>query len=364
MEKLFLQSARPAILLGASGVVVTCLVGLVAPATTVRAWLLADLFFLGLSLGALLILMIHNLTGGAWGEPLLRPLFAMAGALPVALVAMALPMLARSTIMRWADDPTLSARAVSKLAYLDPGLVALRTLACFAVWVAVVWSLSVWQSARAISRPAASTSILGLIGLTVTTLFFATDWMVSLDPDFYSTIYGVLEQSGQLVGAFALALLIAIAADSDAGRRALPSGDIGNLFLGFVLLWVYLVFMQWLIVWSGNLSDEIGWYLHRGTGVWLFLLLALVLLHGVIPVAALLSGRVKASPSAMAAVAAAVLLGHFLDVAWRLGPDLGNGDLLQAVATLATLLAVGGFWTAGCAWLLVNRNVTREAANA
>ena len=356
-----------AVLTSCAGLILFAIVLAIQPPQAVRSWLLAALFFLGLSLGGLLAAMIHDLTGGRWGEALRPSFLALAGALPWPLLAMALPLIRSRDVLVWTTihASLLPDSARAKQVYFDATFLTARTLVIFAIWLVIAWGV--------LTRPAGSAqarrwSVVGLILVMVTAMIFVTDWMLGPEPDFYSTVYPVLELSGQIVGAFSFAIVILVLLDGLNARAAvardvLLSEDIANLFFGFILLWVYLAFMQWLIVWSGNLPEEIGWYLRRSAGPWLALLVALIALHFVIPFAALLSRRVKRSPEALAAVAAVVLVGHLVDVIWRSGPPLVT-DAMAAGMSCAAFLGVGGCAFALFAWRLEGSIVTVRSSCA
>jgi hypothetical protein len=358
----------PGLLAGGAGLVCFTAAILLAPPVAVRSWLVATLFFLGLSLGALIVVMIHNLTGGRWGEVIRPQLLAMVSALPWTLLAMAVPLARPADILGWTTSgaAALPPAVRAKLAYFDPFFLSARTVIALVLWVVIALAVAS-RSER--SSGARTWSIAGLIVVMVTTLFFTTDWMLAPEPEFYSTIYAVLETSGEVVGAYALAIIVlfllgGLDRQPAVDRDTLISEDVANLFFGFILLWAYLAFMQWLIVWSGDLTDEIGWYLRRGSGVWLVLLIALVILHFAVPFAAFLSRRIKRSPMALALVAAIVLGGHLLDVIWRLAPPMVSG-LAGAGIAIASFAAIGGVWLAGVAWELAGRpSATRWRGNA
>jgi hypothetical protein len=318
----------------------------------VPAWLTATVFFLGLSLGALYVMAIHDLSDGRWGEALRPALSAVAAAVPVGAIAMIIPLAGWRAVLPWTEMPAaaLPEAARSKLAYFDPTFLTLRTVACLAVWLALTW----WMLRPVPAERRTQRAVITLVLLTVTMLPFATDWMIAPDPQFYSTIYPVLESSGEIAGAFALAYLIAwrtdgFRNDAEPEHGVLLSEDVANLLFGFVLLWLYMSFMQWLIVWSGDLPDEIGWYLARGGGAWVALVVVMVALHFVLPTAALLSGSVKRVPRSVAIVALLVLIGHLLDVIWRLAPSHGGG-FIAAAFTVVSLVIVGGVWTVAACW--------------
>jgi len=321
-----------------------------APAATIGSWLAADLAVLGLSLGALLVLMIHDLSVGRWGEALRPPLLAMAIALPFPLIWLLAPIFGVERVLPWifANPESLADEVRKKLVYLDPAFLIGRTIVIAAIWLAILWVVALRPDNRAASRK--TWSVVGLVVYAVTMTFFATDWMVALDQKFYSTIYPMLEAGGELAGAFAAGVLglYLLAPDSlraETADKVRLSEDLANLLFGFVLLWVYLAFMQWLIVWSGDLPEEIGWYLTRSSGPWPFVLWAIILLHGVVPTAGFLSRRLKRSPRGLALLALSVLAGHLLDVVWRIQPAFPTG-VLSLVITIAAFVALGGLWLA------------------
>jgi hypothetical protein len=332
---------------GGGGLAVSLLGFVFVPATAVRSWLGPALFFIGLSLGALLLLLILNIVSGRWGRAVRAPLERMAGLTPVFVIALLPPLIGMGWIFAWLADPQrLGDKVEAKLAYLDAGFLLLRTVASGAAWLAVLW---------AFAGPGARLrrySPVGLVIYAVTLTFFATDWMRALDPTFYSTIYGMLEAGGELAGAFAAAVLaLYLSGYLDRREESAPgilvAEDLANLLFGFILLWVYLAFMQWLIVWSGNLPDEIAWYLERSRGIWLAVLLAIIALHAVLPVCASLRRPLKRSPRGLAAIAACVLVGHFLDVVWRVAPAFGAPDIIGLVLIAAATAGIGGLGLAG-----------------
>lgn len=312
------------------------------------AWLTATVFFLGLSLGAIFVLAFDDLSAGRWGRALRPASLAMVAALPVAAIAMIIPLIGWRFVLPWTHEPSaaLSDIARSKLPYFDPLFLRFRTLACLVVWTVLAW----WMLQPITERVRVRRAIATLILLMVTMLVFATDWMIAPDPQFYSTIYPAMESSGEVAGAFALAYLLTwryapFRNEAEPEHGTLLSEDIANLLFGFVLLWTYMAFMQWLIVWSGDLPEEIGWYLMRGGVGWTALLIATVALHFALPAAGLLSGSVKRNPDRVAAFASLVLAGHLLDVIWRLSPAFGVG-FAALVCNLLAFALVGAGWSA------------------
>lgn len=271
-----------------------------------QAWLVAVTTGLGLPLGALAILMMHRLTGGVWGEEAKPALERIAGFLPLLLLC-GLPLIAGITlILPFLDRPVaeLPDRVIAKLNYLQPTWIMMRTLVVAGVW------LVIWQTHDRSRRAA----VLGLIGYMLSLMVFTTDWMQALDPSYYSTIYPVEVAGAQILGAFALAILM-IPID--------VKGDFGKILLSALLSWAYFAAMQWLISWMGDLPDEAEWYLRRLNGGWPVLLALTVALFAVVPFFALLPERMRVVLPKLRIVAGIVLAGYVAESLWRMGPAHG-----------------------------------------
>ncbi|MBZ9762425.1 hypothetical protein LB553_16295 [Mesorhizobium sp. CA8] len=341
---------------GAVGLVI-CGLGVSLDAKAMlSAWLPAILFALSLPLGALTILMVHGLTGGRWGDAVRQPLRIMIAMLPFALILL-LPVLMRlDLIFPWAGaDPAMLPEQVrEKLAYLNMSFFLLRFAFCAAVWLILAWTMLTLEDPA--KRGSGRKYALGLILHALAVSVFAIDWMLSLEPEFTSTIYALCEASAEVVGAFALAILVL------AARRAvevMPGGeedvalseDLANMLLGFVLTWIYLAFMQWLVVWGGDLPDEIHWYVIRGDDGWHYLLYLMVALQ-MAAFAGLLSRNLKRSHAGLVWLAGIALAGHFADVFWRIRPPLFSGGVLALWHDAAAWIGVGGLWLALFLFLL------------
>jgi hypothetical protein len=318
----------------------------VDPASRVLgAWLAAFVFWLGLPLGALGIMMIHDLAGGAWGDVLRRPLASIAAILPI-FALLAIPILVGlPALYPWArGDGSATPSTPANAWYLNPVFFVVRTVIYFAIWIALEFM---------VRRPRGSgrgvrIAVPGVILFALTVTFASVDWLSSLDPRFSSSAYGMMVGAGILLSGLAAAVLIAVRHVSD--PRALAS--CGNLLMTGILAWAYIVFMQFLIVWEENLTDEIPWYLRRLGHGWDRLALAVVVGHFALPFMLLLWRRVKSSQIGLAVVCAILLVAHLLDAWWLVLPDLipsaglGWGAPAAVVAIGGAALAFG-IWREG-----------------
>ena len=294
-----------------------------------QAWLVAIAAGIGLPLGALAILMIHELTGGLWGEEARPVLRRIAGLLPLMLL-LALPLIAAIDLLlpflTHAAD-TLPPRAAAKLAYLRPTLIISRTIMVAALWIA---ALRLYDRSRA-------WSVIGLIFYMLGLTIFTTDWMQALDPTYYSTIYPVEVAGVQILGALALTVAL-VPIDA--------KGDFGKLLLTALLSWAYFAAMQWLISWMGNLPDEAAWYLERGDGWWGALLVITLLLLAIVPFFALLRRDIRQHLGRLRPIAWLLVAGYALENVWRLAPAFDPDPLI-----LPAMLLVGAVFY----WALARR---------
>jgi hypothetical protein len=198
-------------------------------------------------------------------------------------------------------------------------------------------------------------SPLGLIVYVLSVTFASIDWILSLEPHWYSAIYGLIVIAGQGLAAMGVAILVLFLLRDDSQEYGHATVDVfqdlGNLLLASVTIWTYLAFSQFLIIWAGNLSEEIPWYLTRLQGGWQWVALSLVLLHFMAPFVALLSSHVKRDPRRLALVASLVLVMHVVDVYWLAMPALRKTLVVHWLDVLA-LVALGSIWTAASIWRL------------
>lgn len=288
------------------------------PAAFLAAYLVAWWCWLSLCLGGLAQVWLHALTGGDWGEVIRAPMLETASGLWL-VALLFLPVLAgQHWLYPWAVPATGRWQAELaapdfKRAWLTPSLFSARAVACLALWSALAWlsGKAEWRGRRGFAAAA-----LLLYGFSLG--MAAMDWIMSLMPLWYSSVFGLLCGCAQLLGGMALAILLG-------GRPPVPASvraDLANLMLSYLLCWAYLEYVQLLIIWSANLPHEILWYLARAQGVWLLLDWALALLLFGLPLLLLLSRRIKRDDVALRRVAMLVLAMLFVHTCWLVLPSL------------------------------------------
>jgi hypothetical protein len=287
----------------------------------VSSYLFAWLLFLGLALGGMANLMMHNLTGGTWGIAA-RPTFIAAARLVPLAALLGIPVF-------------IGMRHLYPIA--DSGWFGAQFFVARSVFYLVLWS-----AFGLFLRTSVAWSAIGLIVYVFTMSLAATDWIASLVPQWYSTGFGLVVAIGQMLAAMALAIAWAGLGAARAERPVFH--DLGNLLLMYVMTWAYLAFMQFLIVWVGNLPREIIWYVPRLQTGWFALGVILVVFHFFAPLAILLFRSVKRSPLFMGWLGVAVLTVHAIDVYWLVAPSLRPAGFHVTVADLVALAAAAAIW--------------------
>lgn len=318
------------------------------------SYLFAFLFFTGLSLGSLALLMVHALTGGEWGERLRPQLLAAARTLPLQ-AALAVPLLlGMRDLYPWAVPGAAAhdAQLAAQRWYLDPPFFVLRTLVCFALWLILgaLFERFSAQPARAAALPRLAAA--GLIVYALTSLIAATDWVMSLLPHWHSSTFGMLLATGWVLAAAALAVWRAAGSqDEGAVRDRQVLRDLGNLLLVLVLAWSYLAYMQYLTVWIADLPSETSWYVPRTLTSWRALAWFLIAFHFAVPFAILLSRRAKELRAWLATTAALLLAAHLADAFWLVVPADRPLGLTLRLTDLLAPAGMGALWWAAYAGL-------------
>lgn len=315
--------------------------GIAAPPSFFAAYLLAFLFWSSLPLGAAAILMLHLLTGGRWGWSIRAPLLAAVRTTPLLWLGFLPLVLGVPRLYAWAQPGGPPGPSVfGAFAYLSPAFFLIRSAIYLAVWTLLAFAL---QRARPDHQGRLAAG--GLIALIISASFAAMDWVSSLAPTWYSSIFPLYVVLGQVLTWMAVAVIVALRPAAGAPPIERVRLDLGNLLLTLVILHAYVGFSQLLIIWNANKPHEIAWYLPRIRHGWQWLTVALAVTHFVLPFAALLARPVKTAPARLRRVAMFVLLARVLDCVWLVVPGVAGVSL--AVAPLAVLAFAG----LGAGWL-------------
>ncbi len=354
---------------GAGGLaLVASLIGaFFTPDAFFRAWLWSYMLFIGITAGCLGLLMLQFLTGGAWGVVIRRICEAATRTLPL-LALLFLPIaLGIPRIYEWSDAEAVKVDHVlqHKHIYLNTPFFLVRAFLYFAGWGLCAWLINRWSSRQdqapspLAQRKMEKISAPGLVFYGFSVTFMAIDWLMSLNPHWFSTMFGLLFIAAQGLSAlsFVIALLILLSARPPLSEIVTPRHlhDLGKLLLTFVMLWAYMSFSQFLIIWAGNLPPEITFYLARLHGGWQYVALALVLLHFALPFALLLSRDLKRDYRLMLRVALLILALRFVDLYWLVVPEYHRGRFFLSWLDLVVPVAIGGLWLAFFAWQLPRR---------
>ncbi len=321
------------------------------------SYLVAFLFCWGIASGSVALLLLHQLTAGGWGFLIQRPLEAAAKTLPLVLLMFVPVLIGMHDLYHWthaeavAADPLLQHKA----AYLNTPFFIGRAALYFVVWMALAFALVKWSG-----RPSKLQKIagIGLVIWVVTTTFAAFDWAMSLDPHWFSTIYGLIFVVGQALGtlAFAIAVLFLVRGTDIAELlNTKRTHDLGKLLFAFVMLWGYVNLSQFIIIWYGNLPEEIVWYVHRTEHGYQPITVGLVFLQFVIPFFVLLSRRPKRRLGVLAIIALGILFVRLVDLFWMVMPGALRPEAGLALADVAAPMMLAGIWLLAFTFLLGRR---------
>ena len=343
-------------ILGLVGVAALTVGAFVARDQFFRSYLWAYVFLVGVSVGSLAWLMCQHLTGGAWGVVIRRPAEAAARTIPLLALLFVPIALGIPSLYTWSQPTTDTVLEIKQIYYLNAPFFLVRTGAFFAGWLFLSWFLNRWSAKEDRSGPVAAHSKMsrisgpGLIFWGFSVTFMAIDWVMSLNPHWYSTMFGLLFIAGQ--GLSAMSFLIAVLVFLSNFRpmsevlTARHFHDLGKLLLANVMIWAYMAFSQFLIIWAGNLPQEIPWYIERLKGGWQYVALIIVLGHFALPFALLLSRDLKRNFKLIATIALFILSMRLVDVYWQVMPDASKGGLAVSWLDLAAPLGLAGIWLA------------------
>ena len=360
---------KRAFTLGALGLVVLAISAFVDPHQFFRSYLLGFLFCMGLPMGSLAILMLHHLAGGTWGFAIRRLLEAASRTAPLVLVFFIPVLLGMHELYEWthaeavAKDPIL----MQKSGYLNLPFFLARAAIYFAIWLTLSYLLNKWsllQDSTTDTAPTRRMQVIsgpGIILFMLTMTLASVDWIMSLEPHWFSTIYGLIFIIGQGLLTWTFMTLVAVRLHEKKPLDGLITNqrlrDLGTLTLAFVLLWSYTSFSQLLIIWSANLPEEITWYMTRLHGGWRVLGVLLMLFHFAVPFLLLISSHIKAKVRALTAIASGLIVMRLIDLYWITAPAMHHSGLEPHILDLVAPLALGGIFVGAFFWQLKNRNL-------
>jgi hypothetical protein len=352
-----------------------CLIGWWGqPATFIRSYLWAYLFWLGIALGSLVLGLLPWLTGGIWGLVLRRWFEAAARTLPLlAVLFLPITFAARYQYV-WTDHEYVSgdhALQFKTAWYLNGTFWAIRAAVYFVIWIVLANSmtaLSVRQDRAEAPEPRRlrALSAAGLILYGVTITLASVDWVMSLEPKWFSSIFGAVFGMGQVVTAWSFAVLGVLLLHRRPPMPALLGRpllrDFGSLMLAFLMVWAYVAFSQFLLIWSGNLPEEVAYYQRRSQGGWEYLAGAIALFGFAVPFALLLSGQIKRDRATLLRVVILILVMRMVDLFWQVVPaPQPNAETSAPVdfrfswTDIAAPVGIGGLWVWFFLWNLQQR---------
>ena len=354
--------AQRSLIVGVVFGIVAVILALKSPDEFYQAYLLGFMCWLGVSLGSMAILMIRHLTGGGWGMVIRRILGAAMRTVPV-LAALFIPViLGMKHLYIWARplnevaDKHLREHLedITKT-YLTPSGFVYRAIFYFAIWNLLSFLLSHWsrqtdkagapdntQHFKAVAGP-------GLILYGFTISFAAIDWVMSLDPSWISTIFGLVILIGEVLSAMCFAVVVERILFNYKPMSEMLKPDFvhdhGKWMLAFTMVWAYFNYSQWLIIWAGNLPSEITYYMRRLNGGWGYIGLFIVIFHFAIPFAILLSRPFKRNIRKLVWLAIWMILMRYVDLFWVIEPNFSQ-TFKFTIADVVVPVAIGGFWLA------------------
>lgn len=319
-----------------------------------HAYLIGYLLVLGAALGSLGLLMVQHMSGGKWGIVLRRPFEAAARTIPLLAVFFLPIFLGVERIYGWAQPGHEELSAFQKT-YLTVGNFRLRAVIYFAIWAGLALLLSRLSTLqdskpddRVLRRQLQLYSGPGIVIYVVTMSLASIDWVMSLSPHWISTIYGFLFVIGQAITSMSLMIILLVMLSKSEPMSGVVKTqnlhDLGKLLFAFIMLWAYFSVSQLLIIWSGNLPEEIVFYKQRLSGSWGVFAVALLLLHFALPFLILLSRDVKRSASLLSAVALFLIVMRLVDLTWIAGPQFSPAGYQFHLADLAVPVGLGGVW--------------------
>lgn len=348
---------------GVLGVLATLVGTRGAPSAAFGSYHAAYMLFLGLALGAFFFVMVHHITGARWGVVVRRIAEAVATTLPLFAILFIPILLGREHLFEWMRPEVIETDHLvqEKIGYLNTPFFLIRAVVYFAAWVGfslLLGRLSVRQDGgdgvafqakmRKLTAPA-----LILFALTIT--FAAFDWLMSISPHWFSTMFGVYYFAGAFQAGLALLILVALALKKAGKLEGIVTvehmHDLGKFLFAFTVFYAYIAFCQYFLIWYANIPEETFWYLERWEGGWKGTALAMIFATFVLPFLILLAREPKRRAGTLMAASVIVILGRAIEMYWLVMPSLKVGPTMPW-STLAAMVGIGGLFLGTIAWRL------------
>src|SRR5215469_8065437 len=360
----------------------------------IRAWVLGLMLTFGWAVGGLALLMVQYCSGGKWGLLLRRPLEAATRTLPLVFVYWAVSAIFMKKLYLWAvyTNPTDTAAALKngliseiqahclnfKRPMLNPTTYVIVSVLCFAIWGLYTWRLNALGLRRDSESPETTPRWIkklenisgpGIVVYSLTMTAAVIYWVMSMDVTWFSSVYGLLFLVGQGYSVLALSIIVTISLSKyepfKTILRTVEQHDLGKLTFAFVMLNIYLAFGQFLIIWSGNLPEEINWYLDRIRGHWGIIITLDFIFHWLVPFSMLLSRDIKRNKKRLVRVCQWMLFAKAFDLFWLIEPNFKDAarnlhfswGILEYVAVPVAMVS---FWVAFFCTRLKSRPVVQS----
>jgi hypothetical protein len=361
LQLVFTRTLGAGIVLG----IVSIIGAILSPGDFFHSYLMGYLFWLGLTLGSMGILMLQYLTSGAWGVMTRRALESASRTLPLCAILFIPVAIGIPWLYDWAHSDLVKSIYVlrHRAVYMNPTMYIGRAILFFVVWLIIMYFLNKWSleqdESGGLEKKLVRLSAPGLLIYVFTISYATIDWAESLENNWFSTIWGFLFVAREGLAAFAfLIIVMALLSRREPFSRIFKPKhlhDLGKLLLVFVMLWAYFEFSQLVVVWSGNLTDEIPWYLHRFATSWGWLGVMLIVLEFIVPFLLLLSRPLKRNVVALCCVVSLIILMRWVDLMWIVMPQYYQRGFRLTWMNIVVPASIGCLWIAVFVWQLQKR---------
>lgn len=340
------------------------------PAAFFQAYLIAFMFWMGISLGCLALLLTHILTGNRWGLAIRRVVEAGAADIWVMAILFVPLLFGLSTLYTWARPADVAANPTLQLQswYLNLPFFIGRAGLYFIIWLLLAFFTNRAIARRAVAAPGDPTGTGnqglgagGLILYILTMTFAAIDWVMSLQPFWSSSVFGLLTILAQIMTGIAFAILILnLIPGLGLGKKwtsettPIPFKDLGAMTVTFLMSWAYLAYFQLLIIWAGNLPHEVIWYVTRIQGGWSYVGIFVAIFQFALPFLILISGRARHNMRVLARLGGVLLFANLVNLFWTVKPAFYDSFSISWLDIIVPI-AIGGFWIAGFLFALQRR---------